>query len=243
MQLIRCNNYQSWAYKSDEACILVDPWMSESQEIPGARWLLYREKTSDHYFLRYNLIDKVTHLVITAHFSDHLDPESLKYFDKGIKIFTTKHASHALSKLGFTNIIIVNAGDKFDINDMTLEIEEAGKPYNTSSFAYYLHSNGKTVFHEPHTINKNFVSKYPIEVLISTTDLVKVFGMVMVSMSYNKLRKIIDRNHVEYLAPTGSKPSHSKGLLSWVLYIKEENQNVLSDDYRVCSNSYDSFVI
>ena len=39
--------------------------------------------------------------------------------------------SHALSKLGFTNIIIVNAGDKFDINDMTLEIEEAGKPYNT----------------------------------------------------------------------------------------------------------------
>ena len=167
----------------------------------------------------------------------------MKYFDKGIKIFTTKHASHALSKLGFTNIIIVNAGDKFDINDMTLEIEEAGKPYNTSSFAYYLHSNGKTVFHEPHTINQNFVSKYPIEVLISTTDLVKVFGMVMVSMSYNKLRKIIDRNHVEYLAPTGSKPSDSKGLLSRVLYIKEENQNDVFDDTRVCSNSYDSFVI
>ena len=89
--------------------------------------------------------------------------------------------------------------------------------------------NGKTVFHEPHTINKNFVSKYPIEDLISTTDLVKVFGMVMVSMSYNKLRKIIDINHVEYLAPTGSKPSDSKGLLSRVLYIKEENQNPQKD--------------
>ena len=243
MQLIKCNNYQSWAYKSDEACILVDPWLSELQEIPGARWLLYREKTSDHYVLRYNLIDKVTHLVITAHFSDHLDPESLKYFDKGIKIFTTKHASHALFKLGFTNIIVVRAGDKFDISDMTLEIEEAGKPYNTSSFAYYLHSNGKTVFHEPHTINKNFVSKYSIEVLISTTDLVKVFGMVMVSMSYKKLRKIMDKNDVEYMAPTGSKPSYSKGILSWILYIKEENQNDIFGDNRVCSNSYDSFVI
>ena len=120
MQLIKCNNYQSWAYKSNEACILVDPWLSELQEIPGAKWLLYREKTSDHYALRYNLIDKVTHLVITAHFSDHLDPESLRYFDKGIKIFTTKHASHALSKLGFINIIVVKAGDKFDIYDMTL---------------------------------------------------------------------------------------------------------------------------
>ena len=126
---------------------------------------------------------------------------------------------------------------------MTLEIEEAGRPYNTTSFAYYLHSNGKTVFHEPHTINKNFVSKYPIEVLISTTDLVKVFGMVMVSMSYNRLKKIIDKNHVEYMASTGSKPSDSKGLLSRVLYIKEENQNDVFDDSRVCSNSYDSFVI
>ena len=126
---------------------------------------------------------------------------------------------------------------------MTLEIEEAGKPYNTTSFAYYLHSNGKTVFHEPHTINKNFVSKYPIEVLISTTDLVKVFGMVMVSMSYNRLKEIIDKNHVEYMASTGSKPSDSKGLLSRVLYIKEENQNDVFDDSRVCSNSYDSFVI
>ena len=243
MQLIKCNNYQSWAYKSDEACILVDPWLSELQEIPSARWLLYREKTSDHYFLRYNLIDKVTHLVITAHFSDHLDPESLEYFDKDITIFTTKHASHALSKLGFTNITVVKTGDKFNINEMTLEIEEAGRPYNTTSFAYYLHSNGKTVFHEPHTINKNFVSKYPIEVLISTTDLVKVFGMVMVSMSYNRLKKIIDKNHVEYMASTGSKPSDSKGLLSRVLYIKEENQNDVFDDCRVCSNSYDSFVI
>ena len=156
MQLIKCNNYQSWAYKSNEACILVDPWLSELQKIPGARWLLYREKTSDHYFLRYNLIEKVTHLVITAHFSDHLDPESLKYFDKGITIFTTKHASHVISKLGFTNIVVVKAGDRFDINDMTLEIEKAGKPYNTTSFAYYIHSKGKTVYHEPHTINKNF---------------------------------------------------------------------------------------
>jgi hypothetical protein len=65
----------------------------------------------------------------------------------------------------------------------------------------------------------------------------------MVSMSYKKLRKIINMNHVEYLAPTGSQPSESKGLLSWVLYIKEENQNVMLDDNRVCSNSYDSFVI
>jgi hypothetical protein len=80
-------------------------------------------------------------------------------------------------------------------------------------------------------------------VLISTTDLVKVFGMVMVSMSYNRIKKIIDKNHVEYMASTGSKPSDSKGLLSWVLYIKEENQNDVFDASRVCSNSYDSFVI
>ena len=132
-------------------------------------------------------------------------------------------------------------GDKFDINDMTLEIEEAGKPYNTSSFAYYLHSNGKTVFHEPHTINKNFVSKYPIEVLISTTDLVKVFGMVMVSMSYNKLRKIIDKTMLSIAQQDQTIPLKRSSFTGFIY--KEENQNVLSDDYRVCSNSYDSFVI
>ena len=61
--------------------------------------------------------------------------------------------------------------------------------------------------------------------------------------SYNRLKKIIDKNHVEYMASTGSKPSDSKGLLSCVLYIKEENQNDVFDDNRVCSNSHDSFVI
>ena len=87
MQIIRGDDYQSWVYSNDDDLIVVDPWLTKKQVFPKMNWLLNRESTEEAYLLKNNLIDKVTHIIITAHFSDHLDLESLKLFNKNIPVF------------------------------------------------------------------------------------------------------------------------------------------------------------
>ena len=86
MQIIRADDYQSWLYSNDGDLVAVDPWLTKTQVFPKLSWLLYRESTNQAFLVKNNLIAKVTHLIITAHFSDHLDAESLSMFDLNIPI-------------------------------------------------------------------------------------------------------------------------------------------------------------
>ena len=153
MQIIRGDDYQSWVYSNKDDLIVVDPWLTQKQVFPRYNWLLNRDSTQTPYLLKYNLIDKVTHIIITAHFSDHLDEESLKIFKKNIPIYTTHEASKILSKLGFTNINVVTSNNTYELNSLTIKICKAGKPYNTTTFSYLLDDSRSKVFHEPHMFN------------------------------------------------------------------------------------------
>ena len=149
MQIIRGDDYQSWVYSNDDDLIVVDPWLTRRQVFPKMNWLLNRESTEEAYLLKNNLIDKVTHIIITAHFSDHLDLESLKLFNKNIPVFTTHEASKVLIKAGFSNVIVVNINNEYELNTFKLYIHKAGKPYNTTTFAYSLSNSRAKVFMNP----------------------------------------------------------------------------------------------
>ena len=82
MQVIRGDSYQSWVYSSASDLIVVDPWLTRKQVFPILEWLLYRDSDQSSYLEQHNQIDAVTHIIITAHFSDHLDLESLKKFQE-----------------------------------------------------------------------------------------------------------------------------------------------------------------
>ena len=77
MLVIRGDDYQSWIYKTENNLIAVDPWLTSKQIFPGAEWLLSRTTDCNHYLVENNLIDQVNYLIITAHFSDHLDIHSI----------------------------------------------------------------------------------------------------------------------------------------------------------------------
>ena len=241
MQIIRGDDYQSWLYSNGSDLIAVDPWLTESQIFPKFPWLLYRKATKQSYLVKQNLIPKVTHLIITAHFSDHLDKESLQMFDLNIPIFTTKEASKYLNAIGFKNITNVKPGQEFQLNSLQLKIYEAGKPYNTSTFAYLISSNGAKVFHEPHMHNSTNNLKN-IDACIFTLDKVKVLGLVQVSMSLSQAKCALADLEAAYFLPTGIAPRRTKGLISFLLSITE-SYNSKNELPTICKNPGDSLVL
>ena len=220
MQIIRGDDYQSWVYTHHDDLIVVDPWLTNKQVFPGLNWLLHRSALKESYLVKNNLINKVTHIIITAHFSDHLDLDSLNQFDKDIHIYTTHEASKVLIKNGFNNVTIVKINQSYELGSLRLRIYQAGKPYHSTTFAYSLEDGNAKVFHESHMFNKNLVIE-DIDACIMTIDKVKVFGIVQVSMDIEQAKSAQLALNAKYFIPTGIAPSRTKGLISYILSIKE----------------------
>ena len=220
MQIIRVDDYQSWVYAHHDDLIVVDPWLTNKQVFPGLNWLLHRSALQESYLVKNNLINKVTHIIITAHFSDHLDLDSLNQFDKDIHIYTTHEASKVLIKNGFKNVTIVKINQSYELGSLRLRIYQAGKPYHSTTFAYSLEDGNAKVFHESHMFNKNLVIE-DIDACIMTIDKVKVFGIVQVSMDIEQAKSAQLALNAKYFIPTGIAPSRTKGLISYILSIKE----------------------
>ena len=220
MQIIRGDDYQSWVYAHHDDLVVVDPWLTNKQVFPGLNWLLHRSALQESYLVKNNLINKVTHIIITAHFSDHLDLDSLNQFDKDIHIFTTHEASKVLIKNGFNNVTIVKINQSYELGSLRLRIYQAGKPYHSTTFAYSLEDGNAKVFHESHMFNKNLVIE-DIDACIMTIDKVKVFGIVQVSMDIEQAKSAQLALNAKYFIPTGIAPSRTKGLISYILSIKE----------------------
>ena len=220
MQIIRGDDYQSWVYANHDDLIVVDPWLTNKQVFPGLNWLLHRSALQESYLVKNNLINKVTHIIITAHFSDHLDLDSLNQFDKDIHIYTTHEASKVLIKNGFKNVTIVKINQSYELGSLRLRIYQAGKPYHSTTFAYSLEDGNAKVFHESHMFNKNLVIE-DIDACIMTIDKVKVFGIVQVSMDIEQAKSAQLALNAKYFIPTGIAPSRTKGLISYILSIDE----------------------
>tara|TARA_B100000965_G_scaffold387186_1_gene390261 strand:- start:815 stop:1546 length:732 start_codon:yes stop_codon:yes gene_type:complete len=241
MQIIRGDDYQSWVYSNEDDLIVVDPWLTQKQVFPRLNWLLNRESTTEAYILKNNLIHQVTHIIITAHFSDHLDAESMKLFQKDIPVYTTHEASKSLLKMGFKNITVVDINESYKLNSLTLNIHKAGKPYNTTTFSYSLNDCRSKVFHEPHMFNAKL--KVPdVDACIITVDMVKVFGLIQVSMDIEKARAAQSILDAKYFIATGIAPKRTKGFISYLLSIKESYKKI---DFlsAVCCDVGDSIIL
>ena len=225
MQVIRGDDYQSWIYANQDDLVVVDPWLTKRQVFPKINWLLSRESTRKAYLLENELIQKVTHIIVTAHFSDHLDIVSLKLFKADIPIYTTEEASKVLIKAGFSKVKIVKTNNVYDLNSLKLEIYKAGKPYNTTTFAYSLSDMHSKIFHEPHIFN-NKLKIDNVDACIITVEMVKVFGLVQVSMGLDQAKIAQSELNAKYLIATGIAPKRTRGMIGYLLTIKEYYQDI-----------------
>ena len=241
MQVIRGDSYQSWVYSSESDLIVVDPWLTRKQVFPILEWLLYRDSEKLSYLEQHNQIDTVTHIIITAHFSDHLDLESLKKFKPDIPIFTTSEAAKVLIKNNFTNTIVVKPQHKYQLGSFELEAYKAGSPYHSSTFAYTLGDATSIIFHESHMADSNLSLKN-LNACILTVDQVKVLGFIKVSMGIEQAKKMQQKLNAEYLLATGIAPNKTKGLITWLLSIKE-NYSSLTVVNSACNVTGDSLML
>ena len=242
MQVIKADEYQGWVIKTRDEFIAVDPWLTDHQKFPSSGFLLNRESESKHFLNHSNNIQQVTHLIITAHFSDHLDKVSLQKFDKSIPIFTTHIAKKILVKMGFKDITVVEPDSSYSLNHSEMHVMKSGKPYQSTSFAYVLQHDEGSIFHEGHIFNQKLIeslNQYELDLLILTGDLVKVFGMIKVSMDILDALKIKNNISAKYLAVTGNSPHKFGGLIAKFLYYK----NSTTDQPLVCSKAWQSLII
>ena len=65
-----------------------------------------------------------------------------------------------------------------------------------------------------------------VDACIMTVDMVKVFGLVQASMNIDQARSAQSILNAKYFIPTGIAPSRSKGLISYILRIKEFYQDI-----------------
>ena len=223
MQIIRGDDYQSWVYANRDDLVVVDPWLTKKQVFPKLSWLLYRSSTQAAYLTKYNLLERVTHIIITAHFSDHLDIDSLYLFNKDIPIYTNHEASKVLIKNGFTNITIIKINESYNLNSLKLRVYQAGKPYSSTTFAYSLSDGRAKIFHEPHMFN-NQLKIDNVDACILTVDMVKVLGLVQVSMNQDQAKLAQSTLNAKYFIPTGIAPSRTNGLITFLLNINESYQ-------------------
>ena len=132
----------------------------------------------------------------------------------------TFEASKVLAIAGFTNVTVVNIDGEYKLNSFKLKIFKAGKPYNTTTFAYSISNIRTKIFHEPHMFNKKTVVDN-VDACIVTVDRVKVFGLVQVSMGLNQARLVQSKLNAKYFIPTGIAPNRTKGFIRYLLGIKE----------------------
>ena len=242
MQVIKADEYQGWVIKTRDEFIAVDPWLTDHQKFPSSGFLLNRESESKHFLNHSNNIQHVTHLIITAHFSDHLDKVSLQKFDKSIPIFTTHIAKKILVKMGFKDITVVEPDSSYSLNHSEMHVMKSGKPYQSTSFAYVLQHDEGSIFHEGHIFNEKLIeslNQYKLDLLILTGDLVKVFGMIKVSMDITDALTIKNNVSAKYLTVTGNSPHKFRGLIAKFLYYK----NSTTDQPLVCSKAWQSLII
>ena len=77
---------------------------------------------------------------------------------------------------------------------------------------------------------------------ILTVDQVKVFGFIKVSMGIEQAKKMQQKLNAEYLLATGIAPNKTKGLITWLLSIKE-NYSALNGVNSACNETGDSLML
>jgi len=227
VKISRLDDYQSWLISSNNQKILIDPWLSKRFSIPGMPWLLSRDR-DDNFFYQNEEIINSDILLISSHYSDHLNVETLEILPKNIKVICSSSSYKVLYNLGFTDINILKKDKEISIGDISIKGVQPGFPYSFTSIGFYITDsiNNKSILVETHVLSKKSISTFKnLNALIGTTESVKLFN-INLSMSPQRTYQIIRTLKPSYFIPTGINVSQNNGLLTNFLNV-EGNYNEL----------------
>ena len=226
MRILKADDYQTWLIEEDNFSVLVDPWLDKRLN-PHSSFILQREREVPSCLSEKDL-SKVKVVIITAPFVDHFHLPSLEKLNKDVQIISTARVKKTLEKKGFLNRVTCVGNNPIEIGPFKLSTYPAGFPYNWSSFCFYLENNkGKRLFQESHVANLSLIKKInqTCDLAILTVDLVKLFGVLKLSMSLEQSIKVASLLGANKLMATGTSPFLLKGLIRKLLLTESNQKN------------------
>jgi L-ascorbate metabolism protein UlaG (beta-lactamase superfamily) len=220
MRITKLDDYQSWMFEAGGKRIALDPWLTDVLTFPGGPWIFERRRKSMPAFTPQSL-PALDALIISAHFGDHMHPQTLKALSKNVPVFTTRQAAPKLRKLGFHQVTSVAHDEQLTIGQsVTLRAIAPGFPYASNALGFVLEecATNQRLYFEAHTTNESRLAQlpHPVTAMMTPVESVRIFG-IQFSMDAAKALRSVEQLKPRVFFPTGIEPSRGTGLLGKTL--------------------------
>jgi L-ascorbate metabolism protein UlaG (beta-lactamase superfamily) len=224
----RLDDYQSWAVQGGTialggAVVAIDPWLTPELHLPPGRWM-FRRAHREPCAMSLDELARVSAVVLTAHFGDHLDPATLEVVPRDTPVFATPTAARIARKLGFREVREVRAGERVELAAGLEAIAVApGFPYRHNSLGWWIEepSSGARAYLETHVIDVEAVEalraeRGPLGALVLPVQRVRFAGIPIV-MGAKQAARACARLAPTLALATGLDPGEAQGLLARTL--------------------------
>ncbi|MDB9459959.1 MBL fold metallo-hydrolase [Dolichospermum circinale] len=157
----------SWLIEIGQQRILIDPWLIGTLTFNNLDWLFKGYRSQDR-----SIPDNINLILLSQGLEDHAHPPTLKQLDKSIPVVASPNAAKVVEKLGYQQIISLQHGQSFILNQQ-IEIKAVlGSPIGPTLLenGYLLKDlvNNSTLYYEPHGYHSPQLQEIaPIDVVIT----------------------------------------------------------------------------
>lgn len=223
MEIHRLDDYQSWAIRTAETTVVIDPWLIGECVLPGGAKVFRRTHETPPVSVHCLLDSSVTALMLTAHFGDHFHEETLRMFPRETPVYTTKWGAKQAQKLGFKVIKTMVAEEVWGVGpDLRVTTVAPAFPYSHNSLGFFFEDqSGKRILLETHGAHPGKIPARAqgADVLITAVEAVRFLG-VPLTLGESRLVDLILEMKPGILIPTGTAPHRSEGVIPKLLSTK-----------------------
>ncbi|MBK1987806.1 MBL fold metallo-hydrolase [Sphaerospermopsis aphanizomenoides BCCUSP55] len=157
----------SWLIEIGEQRILLDPWLVDSLTFSNLDWLFKAYRLQDR-----PIPGNIDLILLSQGLEDHAHPPTLKQLDKNIPVVASANAAKVVEKLAYTNIITLNHGEIFTLNNQ-VEIQalpgsSIGPTILENGYLLKELTSGLKIYYEPHGNHSPQLKQLaPIDVVIT----------------------------------------------------------------------------
>ncbi|MFM8003897.1 MAG: MBL fold metallo-hydrolase, partial [Dolichospermum sp.] len=194
----------SWLIEINQQRILIDPWLIGTLTFNNLDWLFKGSRHQDR-----SIPDNINLILLSQGLEDHAHPPTLKQLDKNIPVVASPNAAKVVEKLGYQQIISLEHGESFILNQH-IEIKAVpGSPIGPTLLENgYLLKNlvhNSTLYYEPHGYHSPQLQEIaPIDVVITPIiDLsLPLLGPIIKGM--NSTLELIKSVRPQFILPTAA---------------------------------------
>lgn len=211
-------DFNSWLLEMAGKRILVDPWLVDTLVFSNQEWL-FRGVKPRHL----PVPDSIDLIVLSQGIQDHSHPPTLAMLDKSIRVVASINAAKVATKLGFTDVIALDHGDRYCLDD-AVEIQavpgaQLGPLVRENGYVLREQSSGLSLFYEPHGFHDPSLQDLaPIDIVVTP-----VFDVVLPLLGMLLRGQTGSVERAEWLSPkfvlptAGTEEGRYEGLLALLL--------------------------